>query len=116
VDNPAVVGWRSVAATPPLAGLAGATVAALNTYKKNFLKNKNLTYQTSQIVQKCQLHKQRGKRMKSKQATVVIKGQEWIVLDTDESRDKKIFCKLMSLDGTIVWHTWVDINLIVGII
>jgi len=27
-----------VAATPPLAGLAGATVAALNTYKKNFLK------------------------------------------------------------------------------
>jgi len=23
---------------PPLAGLAGATVAALNTYKKNFLK------------------------------------------------------------------------------
>jgi hypothetical protein len=29
-------GWRLVAATPPLAGLAGATVAALNTYKKNF--------------------------------------------------------------------------------
>jgi hypothetical protein len=52
VDNPAVAGWRSVAATPPLAGLAGATVAALNTYKKNFLKN----YQTYQIVQKCQLH------------------------------------------------------------
>ena len=24
---------------PPAAGLAGATVAALNTYKKNFLKN-----------------------------------------------------------------------------
>ena len=38
MDNPAVAGWRSVAATPPLAGLAGATVAALNTYKKNFLK------------------------------------------------------------------------------
>jgi hypothetical protein len=54
--------------------------------------------------------------MKSKLATVVIKGQEWIVLDTDESRDKKIFCKLMSLDGTIVWHAWVDINLIVGVI
>jgi len=54
--------------------------------------------------------------MKSKQATVVINDQEWIVLDTDESRDKKIFCKLMSLDGTIVWHTWVDINQIVGII
>lgn len=32
-------GWRSVAATPPAAGLAGVTVAALNTYKKNFLKN-----------------------------------------------------------------------------
>jgi len=27
-----------VAATPPLAGSEGATVAALNTYKKNFLK------------------------------------------------------------------------------
>lgn len=34
-----MAGWRSVAATPPLAGLAGATVAALNTYKKIFLKN-----------------------------------------------------------------------------
>jgi hypothetical protein len=32
-------GWRSVAAPPPVAGLAGVTVAALNTYKKNFLKN-----------------------------------------------------------------------------
>ena len=52
MDNPEVAGWRSVAATPPVAGLAGATVAALNTYKKNFLKN----YQTYQIVQKCQLH------------------------------------------------------------
>ena len=39
MDNPAVVGWRSVAVAPPVAGLAGATVAALNTYKKNFLKN-----------------------------------------------------------------------------
>jgi len=48
-----LAGWRLVAATPPLAGLAGATVAALNSYKKNFLKN----YQTYQIVQKCQLHK-----------------------------------------------------------
>ena len=104
--------WRSVAVTPPLAALAGATVAALNTYKKNFLKKQQL----SQIVQKCQLHKQRSKRMKSKLATVVLKGQEWIVLDTDETQDKKIFCKLMSLDGTIVWHAWVDINLIVGII
>jgi hypothetical protein len=54
--------------------------------------------------------------MKSKLATVVIKGQEWVVLDTDEAQDKKVFCKLMSLDGTIVWHAWVDINLIVGII
>jgi hypothetical protein len=54
--------------------------------------------------------------MKSKLATVVLKGQEWIVLDTDEAQDKKVFCKLMSLDGTIVWHAWVDINLIVGII
>jgi hypothetical protein len=101
---------------PPLAGLAGATVAALNTYKKNFLKNKKIIYQTSQIVQKCQLHKQRSKRMKSKLATVVFKGQEWVVIDTTETRDEKVFCKLMSLDGTTVLHAWVDINLIVGII
>ena len=41
VDNPAaaVAGWRAVAATPPWPVAAGATVAALNTYKKNFLKN-----------------------------------------------------------------------------
>jgi hypothetical protein len=32
-------GWRSVAATPPWPVAAGVTVAALNTYKKNFLKN-----------------------------------------------------------------------------
>ena len=38
MDKSVVAGWRSVAVTPPLAGLAGATVAALNTYKKNFLK------------------------------------------------------------------------------
>jgi hypothetical protein len=54
--------------------------------------------------------------MKTKQATVIINGQEWIVLDTDETKDQKIFCKLMSLDGHNVWHTWVDINQIVGII
>jgi len=29
-------------ATPPMAGSEGATVAALNTYKKNFLKNKKI--------------------------------------------------------------------------
>jgi anti-sigma-K factor RskA len=34
-----VGGWRSVVATPPMAAAAGVTVAALNTYKKNFLKN-----------------------------------------------------------------------------
>ena len=38
MDNPAVVGWRSVAVAPLVAGLAGATVAALNTYKKKFPK------------------------------------------------------------------------------
>jgi len=54
--------------------------------------------------------------MQTKQATVTIDDQEWIVLDTDETKDSKVFCKLMSLDGTIVWHTWVDINQIVGII
>jgi hypothetical protein len=103
-------------ATPPMAGSEGATVAALNTYKKNFLKNKKIIYQTSQIVQKCQLHKQRSKRMKSKLATVIFKGQEWVVIDSTETRDEKVFCKLMSLDGTTVLHAWVDINLIVGII
>ena len=36
VDKPAVASWRSVAVTPPGRGLAGATVAALNTYKKIF--------------------------------------------------------------------------------
>jgi hypothetical protein len=54
--------------------------------------------------------------MKTKQATVVINDQEWIVLDTDEIKDNKVFCKLMSLDGQTAWHTWVDINKIVGII
>ena len=54
--------------------------------------------------------------MKTKLATVILKGQEWIVIDTDGEKDGKVFCKLMSLDGTTVLHTWVDINLIVGII
>jgi hypothetical protein len=54
--------------------------------------------------------------MKTKQAAVVINGQEWIVIDTDEQRDRKVFCTLMSPDGQTTWHTWVDINLIVGII
>jgi hypothetical protein len=54
--------------------------------------------------------------MKTKQAAVVINGQEWIVIDTDEQRDRKVFCTLMSPDGQLIWHTWVDINLIVGII
>jgi len=54
--------------------------------------------------------------MKSKLATVVLKGQEWVVLDTDGEKDGKLFCKLMSVDGTTVLHAWVDINLIVGII
>jgi len=39
VDSLSVAACRLLAATPPLASLAGATVAALNTYKKNFLKN-----------------------------------------------------------------------------
>ena len=54
--------------------------------------------------------------MKSKLATVIFKGQEWVVIDSTETRDEKVFCKLMSLDGTIVWHAWVDINQIVGVI
>ena len=54
--------------------------------------------------------------MKSKLATVVLKGQEWIVIDTDGEKDGKLFCTLMSPDGSTVLHAWVDINLIVGII
>jgi hypothetical protein len=38
VDKSVVAACRLLAATPPVAGLAGATVAALNTYKKNFSK------------------------------------------------------------------------------
>jgi len=54
--------------------------------------------------------------MKTQQATVVLDDQEWIVLDTDEVKDKKVFCTLMSPDGHITWHTWVDINQIMGVI
>ncbi len=54
--------------------------------------------------------------MKSKLATVIINGHEWIVLDTDEVKDGKMFCTLTNPNSTIVWHTWVDINQIVGII
>ena len=54
--------------------------------------------------------------MKSKLATVILKGQEWVVIDSTETREEKVFCKLMSLDGTTVLHAWVDINQIVGII
>ena len=54
--------------------------------------------------------------MKSKLATVVLKGQEWIVIDTDGEKDGKLFCTLMSPDGSTVLHAWVDINQIVGII
>ena len=54
--------------------------------------------------------------MKSKLATVVLKGQEWVVIDSDEEKDGKVFCTLMSPDGTTVLHAWVNINDIVGII
>jgi hypothetical protein len=54
--------------------------------------------------------------MKSKLATVVLKGQEWIVINTDEEKDGKVFCTLMSPDGSTVLHAWVNINDIVGII
>lgn len=54
--------------------------------------------------------------MKTKQATVIIDRQEWIVLDTDERRDRKVFCTLMSPDGITTWHAWVDEELIRGII
>ena len=66
---------------------------------------KNVNFINSQI-----------KTMQTKQATVTIDDQEWIVLDTDETKDKKVFCALGKPDSTIVWHTWVDINQIVGII
>jgi hypothetical protein len=54
--------------------------------------------------------------MQTKQATVTIDDQEWIVLDTDETKDSKVFCALGKPDSTIIWHTWVDINQIVGVI
>jgi hypothetical protein len=55
--------------------------------------------------------------MKTKQAAIaVIDDQEWIVLDTDESKDNKVFCTLMSPDGQATLHAWVEINKIVGII
>ena len=54
--------------------------------------------------------------MKTKQATVTIDDQEWIVLDTDEPKDNKVFCTLGKAESTIIWHAWVDINKIVGVI
>ena len=54
--------------------------------------------------------------MKSKLATVIINGHEWIVLDTDGEKDGKVFCTLMGQDGLAIWHAWVNINDIVGII
>ena len=58
----------------------------------------------------------RAKPMQTKQATVTIDDQEWIVLDTDEPKENKVFCALGKPDSTIIWHTWVDINQIVGVI
>ena len=84
--------------------------------KKFFKKSFDLVDIKRKNTSQSNLHRQRSNRMKTKQAIVVINDQEWIVLDTDEARDKKVFCKLMSLDGTTVWHAWVDINQIVGII
>ena len=54
--------------------------------------------------------------MKTKQATVILKGQEWIVIDTADTKDGKVFCTLMSPDGSTALHAWVNINDIVGII
>lgn len=54
--------------------------------------------------------------MQTKQATVTIDDQEWIVLDADEAKDNKVFCALGKPDSTIIWHTWVEVNQIVGII
>jgi hypothetical protein len=54
--------------------------------------------------------------MKTQQAMVVIDDQEWIVLDADETKGDKVFCALTKPNSAIVWHTWVDINQIVGVI
>ena len=54
--------------------------------------------------------------MHTKHATVTLDDQEWIVLDTDETKDNKVFCALSKPDSAIIWHTWVEVNLIVGII
>ena len=54
--------------------------------------------------------------MKTKQATVIIDKQEWIVLDTDQEKDGKVFCTLMSQDGAVAWHMWVKKEDIKGVI
>jgi len=54
--------------------------------------------------------------MKSKLATVIIDGHEWIVINTDEEKDGKVFCTLMGQDGLVTWHAWVNKKDIVGII
>jgi hypothetical protein len=102
---------------PPLGRFGGGDCGGTKHLQKKFLKKiKKRTYQTSQIVQKCQLHKQRSNRMKSKLATVIINGHEWIVIDTDEEKDGKVFCTLMGQDGLATWHAWIDKDKIEGIV
>ena len=54
--------------------------------------------------------------MKTKQATVELDGDEWIVLDTGDRLDGKVFCALTKHEQPIVLHAWVDEDLIKGII
>ena len=112
-----MAGWRSVAATPPHGRFGGGDSGGTKHLQKKFFKK---SFDLVDIKRKNRsqfnLHKQRSKRMKSKLATVILKGQEWIVLDTSETKDGKIFCTLMSPDGHTALHAWVDINQIVGII
>jgi hypothetical protein len=53
--------------------------------------------------------------MKTKQATVELDGETWVVLDTGDRLDGKVFCALTKHDQTIVLHAWVDEQLIRGI-
>jgi len=54
--------------------------------------------------------------MKTKQATVELDGETWIVLDAGDRLDGKVFCALTKHEQPIVLHTWVEEKLIEGII
>jgi hypothetical protein len=98
---------------PPLGRLGGGDCGGTKQLQKKFFK-KVTTKSNCAKMSTSSTHSKLT--MKTKQATVTIDDQEWIVLDTDEPKDNKVFCTLTKPDSTIIWHTWVSINDIVGII